>query len=75
MMMIMRSGFGRDDPPCASLADMTRHLLDSDAPAETADKAKALFGDNYSRLQALKQRYDPDNVFSKWFAIKPEASA
>ena len=48
---------------------------DSDAPAESSDKAKALFGDNFARLQAVKQRYDPDNVFNKWFAVKPQASA
>lgn len=34
---------------------------------------RALFGPNYERLQHLKARYDPENVFSKWFAIAPAA--
>ena len=32
---------------------------------------EVLFGDNYAKLQEIKKRYDPDNVFSKWFAITP----
>jgi hypothetical protein len=35
------------------------------------DKAKVLFGDNYQRLQSLKKKYDPEVLFSKWFAITP----
>ena len=35
------------------------------------DKAHVLYGDNYPRLQALKQKYDPEMLFSKWFAITP----
>ena len=37
--------------------------------------ARALFGRNYPRLQRLKAKYDPDNVFSRWFAITPDADA
>jgi len=36
-------------------------------------KAQILFGENYPRLQLVKKNYDPDNVFSKWFAITPAA--
>ena len=35
------------------------------------DKAKALFLDKYPRLQELKKKYDPENIFNKWFAITP----
>ena len=35
--------------------------------------AKALFGDNYARLQKLKQEYDPDLMFFKWCPITPQA--
>jgi len=37
------------------------------------DKAKSLFLDNYPRLQELKKRYDPENIFNKWFAITPSS--
>lgn len=37
--------------------------------------SRALFGRNYPRLQRLKAKYDPDNVFSRWFAIAPNADA
>ena len=30
-----------------------------------------IFGDNYERLQKLKTKYDPGNVFNKLFAITP----
>ncbi|KAG6848905.1 hypothetical protein H0H93_012976 [Arthromyces matolae] len=35
------------------------------------DKAKAVFADNYPRLQSIKKRYDPENIFNKWFPIAP----
>jgi hypothetical protein len=35
--------------------------------------AQALFGENYVRLQKLKQEYDPDLVFFKWCPISPQA--
>ena len=34
--------------------------------------APALFGENYARLQKLKQEYDPDLVFFKWCPITPQ---
>ena len=48
--------------------------LDSDEAAVSGDKSQTLFGGNYARLQALKQQYDPDNVFNKWFAVAPSSA-
>lgn len=38
------------------------------------DKARLAFGENYGRLQQLKRKYDPENIFNKWFPIVPAAS-
>jgi FAD/FMN-containing dehydrogenase len=35
------------------------------------NKVESLFLENYPRLQKLKKKYDPDNIFNKWFAITP----
>ncbi|TFK43273.1 hypothetical protein BDQ12DRAFT_731314 [Crucibulum laeve] len=35
------------------------------------DKAKLVFGDNYPKLQEIKKKYDPKNIFNKWFPITP----
>jgi FAD/FMN-containing dehydrogenase len=35
------------------------------------DKAKVAFDKNYPKLQAIKKRYDPENIFNKWFPITP----
>jgi hypothetical protein len=35
------------------------------------NKAEILFGENYPRLQELKKKYDPENIFNKGFAITP----
>ncbi|RMD43017.1 hypothetical protein DV735_g2112, partial [Chaetothyriales sp. CBS 134920] len=37
------------------------------------ERSKDIFGENYSRLQSLKARYDPKNVFNKLFAVTPQA--
>ena len=42
-----------------------------DAPEGRAEKSKLVFGENYPRLQAIKKRYDPTNVFNKWFSVTP----
>nr|AGK29855.1 FAD-binding protein [Volvariella volvacea] len=36
-----------------------------------ADGARLAFGDKYPRLQEIKRKYDPDNIFNKWFPITP----
>ncbi|KAF5362017.1 hypothetical protein D9756_002634 [Leucocoprinus leucothites] len=38
---------------------------------EVKDKAALAFGDNYPLLQKIKKKYDPENVFNRWFAITP----
>jgi FAD/FMN-containing dehydrogenase len=40
---------------------------------ETDEFARKLYGPNYPRLQQLKAKYDPDQVFNRWFNIKPAA--
>ena len=44
---------------------------DGDGPADMKDSALSAFGPNYPRLQRVKRRYDPENVFNKWFPIVP----
>lgn len=39
----------------------------------TEDKALGLFGDNYPKMKEIKKKYDPENVFAKWFAVTPAA--
>ncbi|KAK4541909.1 hypothetical protein LTR36_007273 [Oleoguttula mirabilis] len=39
------------------------------------EKSKDIFGTNYHRLQQLKAKYDPTNVFNKLFPITPEAAS
>jgi hypothetical protein len=51
--------------PYANLADMYAGNNDTD------QFAAKLYDTNYPRLQELKQKYDPDEVFSRWFRIKP----
>ncbi|KAJ4376088.1 hypothetical protein N0V83_001369 [Neocucurbitaria cava] len=37
------------------------------------ERSKDVFGANYERLQELKAKYDPTNLFNKLFAIIPKA--
>ena len=46
-------------------------LIDGEAPANMKDRASSAFGANYPRLQEIKKKYDPENVFNKWFPIAP----
>jgi len=40
---------------------------------EYDERSRDIFGDNYGKLQQLKAKYDPNNLFNKLFAITPEA--
>ncbi len=37
--------------------------------------SRAMFGENYPRLQRVKAQYDPNNIFHQWFPIMPNANA
>jgi len=63
------SGYGNlsSDPPAQKTVNGVQVVDDS--------SSRVLFGSNYRRLQRLKAKYDPENVFSKWFPIVPNAEA
>jgi FAD/FMN-containing dehydrogenase len=46
--------------------------VDAGVGGTISNKAEALFGANYPRLQQLKKKYDPEVLFSKWFLIQPQ---
>ena len=54
-----------------------RQLAASDGDAQpastivTSDSTRALYEDNYPRLQIIKKKYDPDVVFNQWYTITP----
>ncbi|KAF9482454.1 FAD binding domain-containing protein [Pholiota conissans] len=52
-------GYGNYDPEASEIS------------SSAVDKVKIAFGENYPKLQAIKKRYDPENIFNKWFAIVP----
>jgi len=55
--------------PFTSGSDYVNHIgLEAE---EGADRIKAAFGANYDRLVALKNRYDPTNLFRHNQNIKP----
>ncbi|KAJ3548836.1 hypothetical protein NMY22_g1109 [Coprinellus aureogranulatus] len=41
--------------------------------AGSVDRAKLAFASNYPRLQQIKKKYDPENVFNRWFPVTPAA--
>ncbi|KAG8685316.1 hypothetical protein FRC09_014834 [Ceratobasidium sp. 395] len=48
------------------------NYLDEDAQKTSQDVAHKRFGSNYPRLVEVKSKYDPENIFSKWFPIVPK---
>ena len=59
-------GFLISDPEDRRHADM-----EVSTDSDVHDRAKLVFGENYPRLQEIKKRYDPENIFNKWFPITP----
>jgi FAD/FMN-containing dehydrogenase len=53
---------------------LSSHFLAHSEPKKEYDeRSRDIFGENYPRLQTLKVRYDPTNMFDKLFAITPQA--
>ena len=59
-------------PGVADISDLEHSPEEEDGVVVT-NRAEAMFGKNYPKLQELKKKYDPENIFNKWFAITPSA--
>ena len=59
-------------PGVADISELD-HYPDEEDGVYVKNNAEALFRVNYPRLQGLKKKYDPKNIFNKWFAITPSA--
>ena len=46
----------------------------TDHPQQYDEMSKDIFGEHYPRLQAIKAKYDPKNMFNKLFPIAPAAA-
>ncbi len=46
-----------------------------DTDVEGSDRSRTLYGAKYAQLQKVKARYDPSEVFNKWFPIQPAVAA
>lgn len=62
---------------CAHWNELNTSIDSDDDPLPMGGRtvpggAEALFKGNYTRLQKIKYKYDPDLVFNKWFPIQPQ---
>ncbi|KAJ7596373.1 hypothetical protein C8J56DRAFT_882129 [Mycena floridula] len=59
----------------SSLTPISERLgyANADGEATIRDDAKValVFGSNYRRLQMIKKKYDPEQVFNRWFPVVP----
>jgi len=55
----------------APFSDGSRYLNFAGFQEEGDDMMQSSFGAHYARLEALKRRYDPDNLFRLNQNIKP----
>jgi FAD/FMN-containing dehydrogenase len=70
--MVSNKGSSRTKSGCSHISLIDSEEAPSAAGAvSTGANAEVLFGENYARLQKLKQVYDPDLVFFKWTPITP----
>ncbi|QRV80538.1 FAD-binding domain protein [Ceratobasidium sp. AG-Ba] len=51
------------------------NYLDIESQNTSSNMLHKRFGSNYERLVQVKTKYDPDNLFCKWFGIPPNTSA
>ncbi|KAG8700072.1 hypothetical protein FRC08_004938 [Ceratobasidium sp. 394] len=50
------------------------NYLDEESQMESEVVVNRRFGSNYPRLAEVKRKYDPENLFGRWFAITPAAA-
>jgi FAD/FMN-containing dehydrogenase len=60
-------------PGVTDISDLLDHFPEEEDGVLVKNNAAVLFGEKYPRLQELKKKYDPENIFNKWFAITPSA--
>jgi Berberine and berberine like len=63
--------FFRNFAKIARLRRSDPEMAVDNSDSEKNHKPRFMSSENYPRLQALKKKYDPEIIFSKWFAITP----